>query len=710
VRHLAGTTPSVIARNAGTRQSSRLGGRIAFLFALSAFLLGSACFTAQAQELHLVHVPIETKAQYVGLLERHLDIALVVPGKHVEIVATQEEINDLTKAGYQVITQVRDVSSHFAERAAAGFGGFKTFSHITAYLDTIHTDHPSITSAKFSIGTSIEGRDLWAIKVSDNPGTDETEPEVFYTGIHHAREPISAEVLLHTIDHLTDNYGSDPTVTDIVNGRELWFLPVMNPDGYVYNETTDPDGGGMWRKNRRNNGDGTYGVDPNRNYGYNWGYDDIGSSPVTSHQDYRGTGPFSEPENQAVRDFTEGREFSIAMNYHSYGNLLLYPWGYERIYAPDHLYLAAIADSATSFNGYAPSPGWGLYPTNGDADDWGYGEQTTKSLIFAFTPEVGSSADYFWPDASRIIPLCEENLPVNLLMAQIADNPRKLGSPVMAEMLTTSPVYADQYTVLWTHQDQYNPAENYELVEMTGMTRVTDDAESGSDNWALDGFSVSGARKYSGSSSFYSGSGDDLEATMTVVEHLDVGASDTLSMWCWYDIEANWDYAYVQASTDGGLTFSNLAGNITTNYDPNGSNRGEGITGSSGGWTEGLFPLDAYAGEQILVGVLYSTDAYVTEEGIYCDDIAPIEVFSSSTVLSSSIADTSYAVSGKSAGSYYYKVRAEDAEDQWSLWSKRGEVEVRDTPVPASSATTIAFAAAALALTALALRRRRSRV
>jgi hypothetical protein len=97
------------------------------VLALFAILLGSACSIAQAQELHLVHVPIETKAQYVGLIERHPDIALVVPGSHVEIVATREEINDLTEAGYQVIMQVRDVSSHYAERAAAGFGGFKIF-------------------------------------------------------------------------------------------------------------------------------------------------------------------------------------------------------------------------------------------------------------------------------------------------------------------------------------------------------------------------------------------------------------------------------------------------------------------------------------------------------------------------------------------------------------------------------------------------------
>jgi hypothetical protein len=599
---------------------------------------------------------LEEKARYVELLKMHLDITLVVPGKHIEIVATQEEINDLVEAGFQVIVQVQDVSSYYADRASATMGGFRTHSHIVAYMDTIHMDHPTITTAKFSLGLSIEGRELWAMKISDNPDVDEEEPEVLFDALHHAREPIGPEIILYTMDHLTDNYGSDPTVTDIVNTREMWFVPMINPDGYVYNETTNPGGGGMWRKNRRDNGGGIYGVDLNRNYGYEWGYDDIGSDPNPSGTTYRGTAPFSEPETQAIRDFCNSRKFSIAMNYHSYGNLLLYPWGYDRFYTPDQLYYAAIGDSATSFNGYNPVPGWVLYVANGDSDDWMYGEQSTKPLIFSFTPEVGSSSDWFWPDPSRIAPLREENLPVNLLMAQIADNPRKLAPPTLATMLADSPVTSPFY-VKWTHQDSYNPATVFELVELTGKARMTDDVESGSGNWDLNGFSVSGSRQYSGSSSFYSGSGDDMENSVTSVEYIGVTGPDTLKMWCWYDIETDWDYAYVQASADGGLTFTNLEGNITTTYDPYGSNRGNGITGSSGGWTEGLFPLDSFAGQHILVRVLYSTDASVIEEGIYCDDLEPIVTFSTSTVLSSTIPDTSYTVGGRAAGTYHYKVR-----------------------------------------------------
>jgi hypothetical protein len=263
--------------------------------------------------------------------------------------------------------------------------------------------------------------------------------------------------------------------------------------------------------------------------------------------------------------------------------------------------------------------------------------------------------------------------------------------------------------VNWTHQDQYNPAVEFELVEMTGRATITDDAESGSGHWALDGFSLTGARRHSGSSSFYSGSGDNFKATMTAGEHTRVDGSDTLSVWCWYDIETDWDYAYVQASTDGGVTFANLPGNITTNYNPNGNNGGEGITGSSGGWVEGLFPLDAYSGEEILVRVLYSTDAYVTGEGIYCDDLGPLDTFSGNTVLSASISDTSFAVGGRSPGLYYYKVRPMDAEGQWGAFSKWSEVEVMSPVVKTVSPSATAVAAAGLLLTAiLILRRRRS--
>src|SRR5690606_38232143 len=121
---------------------------------------------------------------------------------------------------------------------------------------------------------------------------------------------------------------------------------------YVYNETTDPGGGGFWRKNRRNNGGGTYGIDLNRNYGYFWGYDNVGSSPNPWSETYRGTAPFSEPETQALRNFLgSGRSVRIALNSHTSGDLLLYPWGYEYdTCTPDEAAFAALGDTLTYRN------------------------------------------------------------------------------------------------------------------------------------------------------------------------------------------------------------------------------------------------------------------------------------------------------------------------------------------------------------------------
>ncbi len=118
------------------------------------------------------------------------------------------------------------------------------------------------------------------VKISDNPNVNETEPEVLYTALHHAREPVGAMQMLFYMYYLLENYDNDPFIQALVDNTEMYFVPVVNPDGYVYNQTTNPNGGGMWRKNRRNNGSaGLYGSDLNRNYGYMWGYDNNGSSP-----------------------------------------------------------------------------------------------------------------------------------------------------------------------------------------------------------------------------------------------------------------------------------------------------------------------------------------------------------------------------------------------------------------------------------------------
>ena len=172
---------------------------------------------------------------------------------------------------------------------------------------------PALITSKTEIGKSVEGRSVYSVKISDNPEVDEDEPEVLYTSLIHAREPESMMQMLYFMFYLLENYGTDTEVTYLVNNRELYFIPVINPDGYVYNETTTPKGGGMWRKNRKNN-NGSYGVDLNRNFGPSlyWNAPNGGSSLNSSDETFRGTAPFSEPETESISNFLIERKIKNA--------------------------------------------------------------------------------------------------------------------------------------------------------------------------------------------------------------------------------------------------------------------------------------------------------------------------------------------------------------------------------------------------------------
>jgi hypothetical protein len=211
---------------------------------------------------------------------------------------------------------------------------------------------------------------------------------------------------------------------------------------------------------------------------------------------------------------------------------------------------------------------------------------------------------------------------------------------------------------------------------MTGFERITYNVESGYSDWDLHGFTVSTARSHSLTHSFYSGQGDNLNNKVTAVNTIKVQLGDSLKMWCWYRTESDWDYAYVEISTDGGNSFFSIPGNITTNNNPHGNNLGNGITGSSGGWVQGKFSLTAYAGQQIYLRLRYVTDGYTYEEGFYGDDIFPFERYQNQVVLSNAIPDTFYQITGQDTGTYYYKVRAKDAQNQIGPWSKAEDVVV----------------------------------
>jgi hypothetical protein len=372
----------------------------------------------------LVRVPVSTQDELRSLQAQGLDIVYLEPGQFVEILVSDQELERITKASfhYQMIHQDYVAFQQSGLSGQLDMGGYHTMDELYVVLDSIHNDHPAITTARDSIGYTIEGRVIYAIKISDNPESDEDEPEVFFNALTHAREPIGMEALLYFMHYLTDNYGTDARVDSLVNNRELWFIPLVNPDGYEYNSFIEPSGGGMWRKNRRDNGDGSFGIDLNRNFGYQWGYDDVGSTPYTWDETYRGTGPFSEPEVASIRDFVLAHDFVVAVNYHSYGDLLIYPWGYIAFDTPDRPLFENLGAYFTAVNHYTYGSSNNVsYTTNGGVYDWMYGEQISKKKIIAFLPEVGGWNDGgFWPPEYLIDGLCLENLEANLRLAERA--------------------------------------------------------------------------------------------------------------------------------------------------------------------------------------------------------------------------------------------------------------------------------------------------
>lgn len=652
-----------------------------FRYAIICFIvIGVSVSNLFSQTQQLVRIHFRDKNEAISLYQYDLDFALHYLTKYADIVASDEDIQFLRDRGYQFEVRDEDMSKTFKKNVmtTSDMGAYHTYQEMYDEMVQINTDFPQITKLT-SIGRSIEGRNIWAMKVSDNPQQEEAdEPDLLYMANMHAREVATPEIILHFLNYLVNNYGADAEVTDLVNNREFWLVPTQNPDGHVYVESVNSN----WRKNRRNNGDGTYGVDLNRNYGYKWGYNDNGSSPNTWSETYRGSAPFSEPESQVIRQLCISHNFVASLSYHSYGRMWLFPWGYIAQNTPHHAIFNEIGKNCAAYNGYVygNAANGTIYLTNGDTDDYFYGEQTEKNMTFGFTPEVG---DAFWPPESQIPILCEENLQPNLYVARIADfleeNPYRLMGPATPALDPLADDYDGNYTITWTIvDDPNNPAACYQLDELSGFAVTSDSANHGDDRWELDGFVTTAARNHTPALSYYSNMGNGLNNAMTARFPITVENNTDLTFWTWYDIEDNWDYAYVELSTDGGITYNSIPGSITTNNNPNDANAGNGITGYSGGWVLATFDLSSYVGQMVCLNIRYATDASVMGEGIYIDDIYPVTDFDQVITLNDSIVGTSYQIQGQTSGIYYYRVRAEDAEQQLGGWSDLEDITVEN--------------------------------
>ncbi len=383
-------------------------------------------FAVAAERKMLVKIEIKTAADIIKLKQMGIDIVTEGANPPIHAIVTDKQREEIKEYGWTLHIVIEDLDWYFKEKidVDGDLGNYHTYAEMVDEMQRVAATYPDITRL-VDIGDSwektqgIANRDIWAIKISDNPDSEEdTEPEVLIVGCHHARELITVEIPLAIIKTLTERYATDLRIKYLVDNREIWVVPMLNPDGHVYVE----DVNSWWRKNRNTNdySDPYYqGVDLNRNYSFQWGYDNIGSSPQVWSETYRGETPFSEPETQAIRDLMVSHNFVIGLSYHSYGNLFLFPWGYINEDTEDHEIFEKLGQVYCKQNGYVYGNAKDgiIYNTNGDMDDWMYGEQLTKNSIFGSTVEVGRE---FQPPSSEVPQLVEENLKPALRMIFLA--------------------------------------------------------------------------------------------------------------------------------------------------------------------------------------------------------------------------------------------------------------------------------------------------
>lgn len=302
---------------------------------------------------------------------------------------------------------------------------YHNYQELTAKIRGWETRYPQLVRVS-SIGRTGEGRDIWSVRITGDHNSASTRPGIIFMAGHHAREHLSVETPLRIFDQLLERYANgDTRIRDLIDNRDIHFVPAVNPDGLEY----DIEGGRYktWRKNRARNSDGTYGVDLNRNYGHQWGTG--GSSNRGSSDTYMGPQAFSEPETRAIRDYVRTNEnITILLSFHTFSKLILYPWGYS--YNPltdakDRAVHETMARKMATWNGYAPKQASELYIASGDTTDWSYGELKIISFTFELDPanQFGTGSGGFYPGAGIIPDVVRKNTEPVLYLIDLADNP-----------------------------------------------------------------------------------------------------------------------------------------------------------------------------------------------------------------------------------------------------------------------------------------------
>ncbi len=331
---------------------------------------------------------------------------------------------------------------------AGWFDDFKNNAAIIAKLEEFAATHPDLCQLSV-VGQSLESRPMYALRVT-GPGNSEDRPVIFIHGCQHAREWISPMTVMFYIEQLLGGYGSDPNVAAILDNVEFLFVPMSNPDGYQW--TWDVNR--MWRKNRRVSGGNCFGVDINRNWGFQWGNNN-GSSGDPCSDIYRGTAPFSEPETQVMRDYMAAEpNLRASIDFHSYSQLILSPWGYTSELPPAASMFDGLNQGMASAVGavhgmtYTAGPTYTtIYPASGVAGDWSYG--VLGAIGYGWELRDTGQTGFLLPP-EQIVPTGEENYEaVKLLATFIRDSAFEfLASPPAVVATQTATVFGVSVQVI----------------------------------------------------------------------------------------------------------------------------------------------------------------------------------------------------------------------------------------------------------------------
>ena len=607
------------------------------------------------EETYLIRIDT-TKGQIE--LPDNTEIVSGQPGESLDVLMDKVTLSQLTQQNLEY----RIMRSSNYEINTSTVESYPTFQEIENHLLTVATNYPMITDL-FSIGQSYENRNLWCLEISNNPGIDEQEPEVLFMGLHHAREWPTVSITLSIIDKLVESYGENTTITDLVNNRRIWIIPCVNPDGYYYDHDLF-NGGKWWRKNRHYFPEfSVYGVDLNRNYGGSCNGDLLamwGTTGISHHPEselYCGAEPFSELEVQHVKQFFLNHTIDASISWHTYGELVLWPWGYStEEQAPDEdtmsqigIHIAENITQMGGFESYHPSQSSGLYPTTGDTTDWfyGYSHYVLGRPHFAYTIEA---CDEFHPYESYLEQICKENVKGAMVLLQeaerISQEPRRVISPLVTNI---SICENNSLQVMWQEQNPNAHLKKLAVQQLEGYTLFVDQVSEENTYWELSDFTVSNFRAHSGVFSYHSHVENEKVSAMTSSNPLFVTPGMNLSFWCYYEIEEDYDYAFLELSTNG-RSFSML----------------DSFTGFSDEWEYKEYDLQQYQGKSIYIRFRYFTDKQSKEAGFWVDDIYPVSTFESTNVTSENISTTPfYLLDIPDDTTSFFRIRAYNDDYQW---------------------------------------------